>query len=162
MILSFFIVYIKSIYLHCCVHRAPTTATLSQVVHAANRKKRWYSLANVTNYVDIDCRQSWKPKVPQDESHVCDQSHHNNQPLYQRLALVGKKSRSDVTFPVQLMLEHAEDLWYKPCATTDLRRPCHTSKCPTWHPTQQSTLLCHWMHLNANATWQSQWQWLPQ
>ncbi len=31
----------------------------------------------------------------------------------------------------------------------------HKSKCPTWHPTQWSTLLCHWMHLNANATWQS-------
>ncbi len=64
--------------------------------------------------------------MPQDESHVCDQSHHNDQPLYQRLALVGKKSSSDVTFPKQLMAERAEDLRYKPCATADLCYPCHT------------------------------------
>ncbi len=45
MILSFFIVYKKSMYLHCPVQRAPTTAMPSQVAHAANRKKQWYSLA---------------------------------------------------------------------------------------------------------------------
>ena len=28
----------------------------------------------------------------------------------------------------------------------------HKSKRPTWHPTQWSMLLCHWMHPNANAT----------
>jgi hypothetical protein len=55
-----------------------------------------------------------------------DQSHHNNQPLYQRLALMGKKSSSDVTFHAQLMSECAEDLWYKPYATADLHCPCHT------------------------------------
>jgi hypothetical protein len=75
----------------------------------------------VTNRVDIYCHQSWKPKVPQDERHICDQSHHNNQPLYQRLALMGKKSSSDVTFPVHLISERAEDLRHKPCTTANLR-----------------------------------------
>ncbi len=37
------------------------------------------------------------PKALQDESHVCDQSHHNDQPSCQRLTLVGKKSSSDVS-----------------------------------------------------------------
>ena len=68
-----------------------------------------------------------KPNAPQDENHNCDQqSHHNDQPLYQRLALVRKKSSSDITLYAQLMSEHAEDLQYKPCATVDLSRPCHT------------------------------------
>ena len=71
------------------------------------------------------------PKVPQDDNHNCDQqSHLNDQPLYQRLALVGKKSSSDVTFHAQLMSEHAEDLRYKPCATVDLSCPCHTPAKP--------------------------------
>ena len=52
------------------------------------------------------------------------QSHHNDQPLYQRIALVKKKSSNDVTFYAQLMSEHAEDLRYKPCATVDLSCPC--------------------------------------
>ena len=38
----------------------------------------------------------------------------------------------------------------------------HKIKCPMWHPTQQSMLLCHWMHLKANATRRSGWPWLPQ
>ncbi len=37
----------------------------------------------------------------------------------------------------------------------------HKSKPPMRHPTQRSMLLCHWMCLNANATWRSQWSWLP-
>ncbi len=37
-----FIVHKKGIYLHHHVHWSPTTATLSQVVHAANRKRQWY------------------------------------------------------------------------------------------------------------------------
>jgi hypothetical protein len=61
------------------------------------------------------------PKVLQDESHVCDQSHHNNQPLYQRLPLVGKKSSSDVTIHARLMSEGAKDFRLKPCAIADLR-----------------------------------------
>ncbi len=36
--------------------------------------------------------------------------------------MVGKKSRSDVTFHAQLMSECAEDLRYKPCTTADLCR----------------------------------------
>ncbi len=38
----------------------------------------------------------------------------------------------------------------------------HKSKCPMWHPMQWPELSCHWMRLNANANWQSQWPWLPQ
>jgi hypothetical protein len=65
-------------------------------------------------------------KEPQDDNHDCDQqSRHNDQPLYQRLALVGKKSSNDITFYAQLMSEHAEDLWYKLCATVYLSCPCH-------------------------------------
>ncbi len=64
------------------------------------------------------------PKAPQDDNHDCDQqSHHNDQPLYQRLALVGKKSSSDNRLHAQLMSEHAEDLRYKPCATIYLSCP---------------------------------------
>ncbi len=87
------------------------------------------------------------PKAPQDDSHDCDQQHHHNdQPLYQRLALVGKKSSSDVTFYAQLMSEHAEDLRYKPCATVDLSCPCHTRAKP---------------NVTSNATITSwYWQWL--
>ncbi len=48
------------------------------------------------------------PKAPQDESHICDQSHHSDQPLCQRLTLVGKKCSSDITLHVQLMSEGAE------------------------------------------------------
>ena len=59
------------------------------------------------------------------------QSHHNGQPLYQRLALVGKKSSNDITFYAQLMSEHAEDLRYKPCATVYLSCPCHKEQSPT-------------------------------
>ncbi len=64
------------------------------------------------------------PLAPQDEGHVCGQSHHNNQPLCQRLALVGKKSSSGVTFHAQLMSEGADDLWHKTSATADLCCPC--------------------------------------
>jgi hypothetical protein len=65
------------------------------------------------------------PKASQDENHVCDQSHHNNQPLCQRLALAGKKRSSDITFHIQLMSEGAKDLWHKTCNTTGLHLPCH-------------------------------------
>jgi hypothetical protein len=75
----------------------------------------------VTSCVYIDCHQSWKcPKRHKMKSHVCDQSHHHDQPLCQRLALVGKKSSSDVTFPLQLMLEPAED----PCTRLVLPLIC--------------------------------------
>ncbi len=39
--------------------------------------------------------QPWKPKAQQDKNHVCDQSHHNDHPLDQRLTLVGKTQRND-------------------------------------------------------------------
>ncbi len=83
------------------------------------------------------------PKLPQDESHVCDQNHHNNQPLCQRLTfLVGKKSSSDVRFHIQLMSEGAEDLWHKTCATADLRHPCHT-RAIAQHYTQCNDQCCY-------------------
>ncbi len=144
------------------MHRAPTTSMLRQVDHAANCKKWWYSLAYMTNPIDINCHWSWKPKVPQDESHIWDQSCHNNQPLYQRLALVGKKSSSDIKFPVQLMSERAEDLWHKPCPTTDMRCLVMQKQMLNMTPNTTTMLLGHWMHLNANATWKSQWPWFSQ
>ncbi len=66
---------------------------------------------------------------------------------------------------------HTNDVWM--CRGPPVQVLCnrwfalslsHKSKGPTsmWHQMQQSTLLCHWMHPNANATWQSQWPWLPQ
>ncbi len=64
-------------------------------------------------------------KVPQDECHVCDQSHQNNQPLCQRFALVGNKCSSDITYHAQLMSEGVEDLRHKTCAIADLHCPCH-------------------------------------
>ncbi len=83
------------------------------------------------------------PKAPQDENHDCDQqSHHNDQPLYQRLALVGKESSSDVTCYAQLMSEHAENLRYKPCATVDLSWPCH-SRSDTQCDTQCKDQYCY-------------------
>ncbi len=87
----------------------------------------------VTNHIGIDCHHLWMPKAPQDDNYDCDQqSHHNDQPLAQRLALAGKKSSSVVTFYAQLMSEHAEDLRCKckPCATVDLSCPCHTQAKP--------------------------------
>ncbi len=155
----------------CKVQQGEVILPDNQVVYTLNCKKRWYSLANVANCVDIDCHQSWKPKVPQDESHICGQSHHNDQPLHQRLALVGKKSSSDVTFPVQLMLERAEDLQHKPCATADLHclvmqeqmpnmtpnalinvtRPLNASKCQchlTITMAMIPTIIVMWQHMH--------------
>jgi hypothetical protein len=54
--------------------------------------------------------------------------------LDQRLALVGKKSSSDIMFYTQLMSERAEDLRYKLCATVDLSCPCHTRAKPNVTP----------------------------
>ncbi len=64
---------------------------------------------------------------------------------------------------------HTTDVWT--CRGPPVQALCyrwfvsslsHKSKHPLWHPTQQSTLLCHWMRLNANATWPSWWLWLLQ
>ena len=130
MILSLFIVYKKYILTFVVGIEGNTESGCSP----ANRKKQWYSLSNMTNCVDVNCHQSWKPNVPQDESHVCDQRHHNVHPFCQRFALVGKKNSSDVTFNAQLMSEHVEDLWHKPCATTGLSCPCHTRVKPNVTP----------------------------
>ena len=82
-------------------------------------------------------------KAPQDENQKCDQqSHHNDQPLYQRLALVEKKSSSDVMFNIQLMSEHAENLQYKPCVTVDVSWPRHT-RSDTQRDTQQNNQHCY-------------------
>ncbi len=60
--------------------------------------------SNDTHRLSNKLCQHWLPpilgmaKAPQDE---CDQSHHNNQPSCQRLALMGKKSSSDVMIPVR-------------------------------------------------------------
>ncbi len=71
-----------------------------------------FCISRDTITVDKECSRCWSQS---------DQSHHNNQPLYQRLALVGKKSSSDVRFHVQLMSERVEDVRHKPCTTADLR-----------------------------------------
>ncbi len=96
--------------------------------------------SNDTHWLSDKLCQHWLPpilgvpKAPQDESHVCDQSHHNDQPFYQRLALVGKKSSSDVMFPVQLMSKCPEDLRHKPCASADLRCLVMQEKMPNMTP----------------------------
>ena len=162
MILSFFIVYNKRIYLHCCVHWAPTTVMPSQVVQAANCKKRWYSLTK------------WQI------------SRHRLPPILKSLratrwkpSLWSKSSQQPTLVPKVSLGGKEKQQWHHVLRTTDVwtcRRPpvqvlCnrwfalslpHKSKRPTWHLTQWSKLLCHWMHLNANATWRSQWSWLPQ
>ena len=113
------------------MHRAPTTAMLSQVVHVANRKRRWYYSLDKWQIISTLIATIFECLKHQDDNHDGDQqSHHNDQPLYQRIALVKKKSSNDVTFYTQLMSEHAEDLRYKPCATVDLSSPCRTRAKP--------------------------------
>ena len=98
---------------------------LSQVVHVANRKRRWYYSLDKWQIISTLIATIFECPKHQDDNHDGDQqSHHNDQPLYQRIALVKKKSSNDVTFYAQLMSEHAEDLRYKPCATVDLSCPC--------------------------------------
>jgi hypothetical protein len=48
--------------------------------------------------------------------------------------LVGKKSSSDIMFPIQLMLERAEDLRHKPCATADLHHLVMQEQMPNMNP----------------------------
>ncbi len=92
MILFFFIVYIKKVYTYIavCIEHQQLRCRVGLLTLPIARSDDTHWLSD--KCVNIDCHQSSKPKVPQDDSHVCDQSHHNNQPLYQRLALVGKKS----------------------------------------------------------------------
>jgi len=101
---------------------------LSQVVHAANRKRQWYYSLDKWQIISTLIATTFECPKHQDDNHNGDQqSHHNDQPLYQRIALVKKKSSNDITFYAQLMSgEHAEDLRYKPCATVDLSSPCRT------------------------------------
>ncbi len=72
----------------CLVRLFMLPTATSNDTHWLSDKLRWHRLPSILGV----------SKAPQDESHVCDQSHHNDQPLCQRLALVGKKSSSDVMF----------------------------------------------------------------
>jgi hypothetical protein len=61
-------------YLHCCVHRAPTIYTFPLQSATVPRchptwqsgcsccplQEKWYSPAKVTNQIDISCHQSWE------------------------------------------------------------------------------------------------------
>ncbi len=162
MILSFFIMYKKSIYLHCCVHRAPTTATPSQVALATNCKKQWYSLAKWQIMSTLIATNLESPKCHKMTATFVTKVITTINPCTE-VSLGGEEkqqwchvpSTTDVGMcggpPVQALC----NCWFALSLS-------HKSKRPTWHPTQWSTLLCHWMHLNANATWQSWWPWLPQ
>ncbi len=144
------------------MHRAPTTVMPSQVVHAADRKNQWYSLAKWQIVSTLIATNLESPK------------HHKMKATFvpkssQQLTLVTKVSLSG---------EEKQQWRHVPCTIdvgtcrgSPVQALCnswfesflsHKSKCPMWHPTQWSTLLGHWMCPNDNATWQSRWPWLPQ
>ncbi len=156
MILSFFIMYKKKYILILSLHRAPTIYTLHQQSAMWRHHPTCQSGCSccqsqeailLTGYNDKLCWH-WLPpilgvpKAPQDDSHICVQSHHNDQPSCQRLALVGKKCSRDVMLHAQLMSERAEDLQHKPTATADLHPHCHT-RANTQHDTQCNNQCCY-------------------
>ncbi len=134
----------------------------NQVVHAANRKKQLYSLAKwqiVSKLIatNLECPKRHKMIA----TFVTMSSQWST--LVPKVSLGGEEKQqwhhvpctTDVWTcrgpPAQALCNH----WFASSLS-------HKSKCPMWHLAQWSTLLCHWMRLNANATWWSQWLWLPQ
>ncbi len=162
MILSFFIVYNKRIYLHCCEHRAPTTAMPSQVVHTANCKKWWYSQAK------------WQIVSTPIATNLESPMHHKMKAMFvtKVITMINPCTNGQPWWGRKVaMMSHSTHNWclnVQMTSGTSLVQPLiyvvlvTQEQMPNMNPLQWLMLLCHWMRLNTNATWRSGWPWLPQ